>query len=76
MRVVNGNFPGRRRRVRRHDGVTFNRHRQHEAVVVIRVFADDIDAAGSGHNPARFAAVMLFKFGGDVRGEFVAVHIK
>ena len=49
-------FGRRRQNVRGHDGVKFDRHRQHETVVVISVFADDIDAAGRGGDPARRAA--------------------
>jgi len=45
-----------------HDGVTFDGHRQHKAIVVIGVFADDIDPARGGHNPARQAAIGFGKF--------------
>ena len=54
-----------------HDGVAFDGHRQHEAVVVIGVFADDVDAAGRGDNPARRAAVGFGKLLRDVSGEFL-----
>src|SRR5208282_1056979 len=59
-----------------HDGVVFNRHRQNEAVVVIRVFADDVDAAGRGDDPARLTAIMSLKFSGDGGGAFLEVHTK
>ena len=55
--------------ISRHDGVTLNGHRQDESVVVIRVFPDDVDPSGGGDDPSRFTAVMLLKFGRNVRGE-------
>ena len=38
-----------------HDGVALDGHRQHETVVVVGVFADDVDAARGGGDPARGA---------------------
>ena len=57
-----------------HDAVKLNRHRQHKAVVVIGVFADDVDAARRGGDPARRAAVDFLKFSGNVGGEFLEIH--
>jgi hypothetical protein len=47
-------------KIGRHDGITFDGHRQHKAVVVIGVFANDVDATGRGNDPARRAAVDVF----------------
>ena len=52
-----------------HDGVTLNGHRQDKAVVVIGVFADDVDAAGRGDNPARRTAVNLGELLGRLSGQ-------
>ena len=52
----------RRGQIRSHDGVAFDGHRQHETVVVIGMFADDIDTAGRGSHPARAATVNSGKF--------------
>jgi hypothetical protein len=51
-----------------HDGVAFDGHRQDKAIVVISVFADDVDAARRGDNPARVAPISLFKLLGNLNG--------
>jgi len=69
--VIDGNHRSRGGgRVGRHDRIPFDRHGQHKSVVVIGVFTDDIHAAGRGHDPARRASVMFFKFSGQVSREF------
>src|SRR5208337_1944196 len=57
-----------------HHRVIFNRHRQDEAVVVIGMFTDDVDAARRGHDPARRAAIVFLKGSSDVAGEFWERH--
>src|ERR1700684_2216257 len=79
MRVKNKNLRlrgrhGRSGKIRGHDRVTFDRHRQEEAVVVIGVFADDVDAAGRGDDETGRTVKFFLKFNGDVRGEFWKVH--
>ena len=44
---------GRRRGAAAIDDVTIDRHRQHEAVVVVGVLADQVDAPGRDRQPAR-----------------------
>ena len=61
--------------IRRHDGKKFNRHGKDKAVVVIRMFADHVHAAGRRHDPARCAPVLFLKSSGDVSGEFFECHI-
>ena len=51
-----------------HDGVAFDGHRQDEAVVIIGVFADDIDAARRGDNPSGGASVGFGEFPGNLNG--------
>ncbi len=60
--------------VARHDGITLDGHRQHEAIVVIGVFADDVDAAGRGDDPTRRTAVGFGKLLCYVGGEFRECH--
>src|SRR6476660_3224315 len=43
------------------NAVAIDCHRQNEAVVVVDVFADDVDAAWGGGDPLRDAAVPLFE---------------
>jgi hypothetical protein len=54
----------------------FDRHGQHEIVVVIGVLADDIDTAGRDDNPAWRATIVFLKFSSNVGGEFLEVHGK
>ena len=41
-----------------HDGVGIDRHRQHEAVVVVGVLADQVDAPGGAHQDRRAAEAL------------------
>src|SRR5439155_1169664 len=56
-----------------HDRITFDGHRQHEAVIVVRVFADEVDAARRGDNAlgrmtATFREEVRAMFGSGLKG--------
>ena len=53
------------------NGITVNRHGQDEAVVIIGVFADDVDPSRSSDDPTRRASINLFKFLADAVNEIV-----
>src|SRR6266481_7948234 len=56
------------------DRVAVNRHGEDEAVVVIGVLADDVDAARGGGNPLRWPAIELFEPVCDVSTKFLKSH--
>ncbi len=56
------------------DGVELNRHRKHKTIVVVGVFADDVDATGRGDNPARLTAIHFDELPDGVVGEFFQCH--
>jgi len=62
-----------RRHVRRHDRIAIYGRGQNETVVVIGVFADDVDAARRGDNPVRLASIDFRKFLCDISGKFLQI---
>ena len=56
--------------VPRQHRVALDRHRQHEAIVVVRVFADQVHATRGGHHDARRSAEPFFEHGRSALGQF------
>ena len=59
------------RTVRGHDRVELDGHWQDKAVVVIGMFADDIDAAGGGNDPARGPVKRFKEIRGNLSGKVI-----
>ena len=56
------------------DGVALDRHREHKAIVVVGVLADEVHATGGGGDPLRVTAVGLLEGLRGLLGKFCKVH--
>jgi hypothetical protein len=57
--------------IRSHDGEEFNGHWQDEAVIIISVFADYVDASRRSHDPTRRTSEGILELLGNLGGEFL-----